>query len=220
MNTAIKTFFTNELTANKSAFLAINNLHPLLAPWKEKVSVLNVETNTLAFFEQLEINIREWWTNPETDIDVNAPLYAVLFEYNDIFQGAEIDADAYGISVLGTPYSSKLEPFNNNSHYDFADGFYAVPGITMDCWNDLAQLASYNIDEEVFGEIEIYKLEGYEELLKVYLYHAYLALHSALQQLYDQGKLDAIRKQDPCYFLIGEHDCGVQPVFIISSNIA
>lgn len=69
MNTAIKTFLTNHLLENKSAFFAINDLHPLLEPFRTEVSALSIEESTAAFFAELEANIQNWWTNPEKDID-------------------------------------------------------------------------------------------------------------------------------------------------------
>ncbi len=214
MNTAIHTFLSHQLEENKAAFLAITNLHPLLAPFREEALALSVEKSVADFTAELEENIKTWWTNPETDIDVEAELFAILFEYNDMCELSET-AEAYGINKLETPIPFQVEAFDKLGHYDFADGFYAVPGITLNCCAPLNKLAYYNVDKEEYGQIEVYFLEGYEALMNVYMYNAYLALHKALQHLYDQGKLDKIRKKTPFYFLIEEHDTEVQPLFII-----
>lgn len=95
MNTAIKTFLTNNLLDNKSAFLAINDLHPLLEPFRTEVPTLSIEDSTATFFTELEANIQNWWTNPEKDIDMTSPLFAIFFEYGDLCGKSE-EATAYG----------------------------------------------------------------------------------------------------------------------------
>lgn len=213
MNPAIKKFLSNQLEENKSAFLANTNLHPLLEQFREEVLELSIEESVAAFSAELEENIQYWWTNPEK-IDVEAKLSAILFEYNDIHNESEI-AEAYGINKLTTPLGFQVEPYANIGYFDFAEGFYTVPGVTLKCCDPLTKLAHNNVDQDKYGEIEIYLLEGYEWLMNVYMYNAYLSLHVAIQYLYDQGKLNGIRKNDPFYFLIGEHDSEMQPLFVI-----
>ncbi|RAJ82005.1 hypothetical protein CLV59_104230 [Chitinophaga dinghuensis] len=213
MNTAIQTFLSRQLEENKSAFLAISDLHPLLEPFKGAVQSLSYEESVGAFAAELEENIQNWWTNPEKT-NVNTELHAILFEYNDMLNASEI-ADAYGINKIASPLGFQVEPYDSIGSFDFAEGFYAVPGITLKCFDPLQKLSSDEVDEDEYEDIEVYFLDGYEELMNVYMYNAYLALHKALQHLYEQGKLDGIRKATPFCFLIGEHDTEIQPLFII-----
>ncbi|SEW52334.1 hypothetical protein [Chitinophaga arvensicola] len=213
MNTAIKAFLSHQLAENKSAFLATIDLHPLLEQFKEEVLEISIEESVAAFSVELEENIQYWWTNPEK-VDVEAELSAILFEYSDMRNESEI-AEAYGINKLTTPLVFQVEPYDNIGYFDFAEGFYTVPGVTLKCCDSLNKLAYHNVDEDKYGEIEICLLEGYERLMNVYMYNAYLSLHLALQHLYDQGKLDRIRKKAPFYFLIGEHDTEMQSLFVI-----
>lgn len=218
MNSDIKTFLANKLQDNTSAFLAINNLHPLLEPFRTDVTVLSVEENTAAFFVELEANIQNWWTNPEKDIDVTSPLLAIFFEYGDLREKSE-EAVAYGINKIESPLGFQVTPYKHLGYYDFADGFYAVPGVTLECCAPLYRLAYSNvISQAEYEDIDLYELEGYRELMNVYMYSTYLALHEALQQLYDQSKLNEINRKDPFYFLIQEHDAEAQPLFIISTD--
>lgn len=218
MNTAIKTFLSNHLLENKSAFLAIKDLHPLLEPFITEVTALSIEESTAAFFAELEANIQNWWTNREKDIDVESPLLAIFFEYGDLREKSE-EALAFGINKLESLLGFQVTPYKHLGYYDFVDGFYAVPGVTLECCAPLYKLNYANvISQEEYEDIDLDELEGYRELMNVYMYSTYLALHQALQQLYDQGKLNGINKRDPFYFLIQEHDAEAQPLFVIANE--
>ncbi|RBL89884.1 hypothetical protein [Chitinophaga flava] len=217
MNSEIKAFLSNELSANKSAFLAITDLHPLLEEFRPLVPELSADDNVSAFVAELEANIRNWWTNPEKDIDMETALFAILFEYSDLLTESE-EALVYGITKLENPIPFQVTPYDNLGSYDFANGYYAVPGVSLECCTPLTKLAYFNIDEDKYGHLDVFELEGYSELSNIYMYNAYLALHKALQHLYDHDKLKGVSMKDSFYFLIGEHDCEVQPLFVISGT--
>ena len=100
-------------------------------------------------------------------------------------------------------------------NYGFANGFEAVSGITLSFFDNLASLNWQNLPEEAIDAGELFYAEGYQEMIKCYVYSGLIALHKAFLDLDTQQLFDILNKQKGFMFLIGEHDTGeVFPVYI------
>jgi hypothetical protein len=99
------------------------------------------------------------------------------------------------------------------SNYDFAAGFYAMPGLTLNFFDNLEVLHWSNRADE---DEEVYRLEGYDELLKVYLFSGLVALNEVFVKLDKKGIFKSINAKQGFMFMIGEHDMGeVIPLYTI-----
>lgn len=211
MNTEIKNLLNGELEKHLRTFLDTHDLHPLLQPFRDQVSI-DISAAATAMQAELAQNIVEWWTNKAQDVDTETPLTCISLEYNYLGE-PDAEALAYGIGTLGTPLDLNMST-QKLDLFDFVDGFEAMPGVTLSICNPLSHLDDMWQEDEAYENLDLARLDGYWSLVGIYRTSAYLALHEAFGQLDARGALDAINYEAPLHFVIGEHDSGVTIVYV------
>ncbi len=212
MDKVFETYIKDKLVKSKTDFLSKRNLHPLLEQFRTIVEGININETTLKFELEISTNIREWWTNKQKDVDTDVGLLAILFTYGSLDE-FDSEALAYGITKSDLSLKTNPEPYLLDSH-DYANGFYAMPGITLTLRESLNRLHWRNINEEN-KEVEIYYLDGHHQLFDTFRHTIELSLHYALKNLRDKGELISLRMNKPFHFLLQEHDENVRPVLIV-----
>ncbi|MFN5073282.1 MAG: hypothetical protein ACK5ZY_08985 [Cyclobacteriaceae bacterium] len=212
MDKVFEIYIREKLIKSKTDFLSKKNLHPLLEQFRTIVKDIDINDTASKFELEISTNIREWWTNKEKDVDTDVDLLAILFTYGSLDE-FNSEALAYGICKSDLLLNTKPEPYLLDSH-DYANGFYAMPGITLTLRESLNRLHWRNIDEEN-KEVEIYYLDGRHQLFDTFRHSIELALHYALRNLKDKGELVSLKMNKPFHFLLQEHDEKVRPILIV-----
>ncbi|MCC9065179.1 hypothetical protein [Flavobacterium piscisymbiosum] len=213
MNTAIKNNLWSQFETTKEIFLAKKDLHPLFEQFKFFISEINIEKLISQFESEIELNISEWWINKERDIDLNSKLFAILFTYGDLKEKLP-QALVYGINQIETPLKKQLETYDLGWH-EYADGYYALPGINLDFCQALQKLNYKNLEGSQDEEIDWYELEGRIELFNTYKFAIAYALHESLNNLMQLNKLISINSVVPLHFLLQQYDEDVTPLLIL-----
>lgn len=212
MDEVIEVYIKDRFVKNQKDFLDKKKLHPLLSQFKPIVEAIKIGDITSGFEREITTNIKEWWTNKEKDVDTEAQLLAILFTYGYL-EELNSEALAYGIIKSRGPLQIGPEPYLLDYH-DYADGFYAMPGITLTSRKSLNRLDWTNIDEK-YKNVQMYDLDGYHELFDTFRHSIELSLHYALRNLRDKGEFAPLKMTKPFHFLLQEHDERVRPVLIL-----
>jgi hypothetical protein len=212
MDKVFEIYLKDRFVKSQTDFLNKKDLHPLLNQFRTTIEAINIGEITSAFEPEISTNIREWWTNKEKDVDTEINLLAILFTYGDLDE-FKSEALAYGIIKSDVSLKTEPEPYFLGSH-DYADGFYAMPGITLTSRESLNRLHRRNIDEEN-KNVEIYYLDGRHELFDTFRRSIELSLHYALRNLRDKGEFAQLKMTKPFHFLLQEHDEKVRPILIV-----
>lgn len=73
----------------------------------------------------------------------------------------------------------------------------------------------FNLVPEEYQDVELYDLNGYEELVNAFVFSGLVAIQEAFQELDSEKVFEAINYKKGFMFLIGEHDSGeVYPLLI------
>lgn len=182
---------------------------------------------------EILVNLKDWWINPDKGIIREEKLFAILFEYDYFFQ-KEVEAKAYGIGVWKN-HQVQTDKFNMGSDYDFTSGFYACPGITLNFFDSLEafdysnlpdKYTSDNLDYSKLKAGEIIKASdfndiedqlGYKDLIELYKYMGMLAICEVLSKLNSEKAFEPLNSINNFMFIINEHDTGeVYPLLIRS----
>ncbi|WP_405399957.1 hypothetical protein [Maribacter sp. Asnod2-G09] len=213
MNNKIGNKLSETFEFNRTSFLSKMELHPLFEEFKPFVSEINIENLTLQFHSEIDINITEWWTNKEKKVDLESKIFAILFTHRDLC-AKEPEAYVYGINETRTPLKLQLEPYHLDSH-DYADGYYAMPGITLGFCKELHKLDWTSLKNTDYEDVDWYELDGRLELFNTYKFAIKLALHNALKKLMSQNRFSKINSINPLHFLIQEYDEQVYPLLFM-----
>ncbi|MCR1026091.1 hypothetical protein NQT66_14810 [Cellulophaga baltica] len=213
MNNEIGNKLSETFELNRTSFLSKMELHPLFEEFKPFVSEINIENLTLQFQSEIDINITEWWTNKEKKVDLESKIFAILFTHRDLCD-KEPEANVYGINETRTPLKLQLEPYLLDSH-DYADGYYAMPGITLGFCKELHKLDWTSLKNTDYEDVDWYELDGRLELFNTYKFAIKLALHKALKKLMSQNRFSEINSINPLHFLIQEYDEQVYPLLFM-----
>lgn len=212
MDKELEIYIREKFIKNQTDFLSKKNLHPLLEPFRAIVKEIDINDTTLKFEVEISNNIKVWWTNKEKDVDTAVDLLAILFTYGSL---DELNAEALAYRICESALSLKINPapYLLDSH-DYANGFYAMPGITLTLRNSLNRLHWRNIDKGYEG-LDIYDLDGCHQLFDTFRHSIELSLHHALKNLRDKGELNSLKMNKPFHFLLQEHDEKVRPILIV-----
>jgi hypothetical protein len=213
MDKVFEIYLRDRFIKSQTDFLNKKNLHPLLDQFRTAIKTINIEDISAKFELEVSINIKEWWTNKEKDVDTEANLLAILFTYGDLDE-LKSEALAYGIIKSDVSLKSRPEPYFLDSH-DYANGFYAMPGITLNSRDSLNRLHWRNVIDENNKRVEVYDLEGRHELFDTFRHSIELSLHYALKKLRDNGEFAQLKMNKSFHFLLQEHDEKVRPILII-----
>jgi hypothetical protein len=209
----IEDYLKGNFEKHTASFLSFKNLHPVLEEFKTEILNINISTLSLNFQREIKYNLDNYWFNKELNPDYNEKLLAILFTYGFLDDSCP-KALAYGITKSQNKLQNSFEPFDLEYH-DYANGFYAMPGITLSHCKLLNKLNWRNIDEDKYPNLEVYELEGRNELFNSYKYAIDLALHIAINKLNQENSFEKIPKELPFHFLLQEHDENVRNIFII-----
>lgn len=207
MNTAITTYLTGAFEKYRSGFLTMPDIAPELEGFKPLVQQLNYKDHITPIYEELKDNIARHWPAPDEE------QYVILFNYDDMSQ-KDAEAEAYVINVCRPVYPVQAEPHNTHVFYDFAKEGYALPAFKASSYAPLQQLNKRFFDEDG-NTVYVSNYKGWWELKKVYQYIVYLALQEALTTLYSDKVFARFKMVRDFQFIIGEHDCELQPLLII-----
>ena len=111
---------------------------------------------------------------------------------------------------------SNLLVFDMGYSYDFAEGFEASPGISLNFFDNLEVFNDRDNLPDDIDEYELAYMEGYQELLKLYLFSGLVALNEVFKSLNEKGIFKKINTKKEFMFMIGEHDMGeVFPIYAL-----
>lgn len=208
-NLKIGQYLKAQLSSYKAKFLALKATYPLFTEVYKALDIFDVNAYKAKVALEIETNLKEWWTNPNKGIDPNEVVYSILFEY-DYYMRKDVTAEAYGLVVF-EGFRSYTKSFNMGFDYDFTAGFYALPGITLDFFDELEKVGN---DERIHVDLSIDS--GYEEILKVYALNGFVMLQEVFAELGQKGIFKSINAKKGFMFMIGEHDMGeVYPIYTI-----
>ena len=99
--------------------------------------------------------------------------------------------------------------------YAFAGTFESMPGITLDYFFNFDKLDSPNLPDDI-DEDDLYDMEGYQEILKVYFFAGLVAINEVFNDLGKKNCFDKIKSRKGFMFIIGEHGSSeVFPIYTI-----
>jgi predicted DNA-binding WGR domain protein len=213
-NDKISNYLNVQLESYRSKLKALTTIKPLFAEILKKLEQFDFENYKKSVEETIENNLIEWWTNPSKGINPNEVVSSILFEY-DYYLTKDVEAHAYGI-VSWENFRLHTKSFDMGYDYDFAEGFEASPGIKLNFFDNLEIFNDWdNLPDDVDGN-ELYYMEGYQELLKTYLFSGLTCLHEAFKTLDKKGIFKRIKTKKGFMFMIGEHDSGeVFPIYTL-----
>lgn len=206
INAAILTYLTNRqnkaLTEFKSEQPVFNRLFDAL----ETIDTSQVKQQ---FYDELVTNCQNHWVKPD------GLIRGIFFEYDYIFRQNE-SAAAYGV-IFGD-FKAQAEPYDFGNFTEFADQFYALPGVTLSICNPLSALDWQQFKPDVTSS-DVYQspsdFQGYTELIDAYIFTAFICLHHALAGFTQTPTFKSLNRRSPFYFLIDEHDMGDSyPVYV------
>ncbi|MFY7908627.1 MAG: WGR domain-containing protein [Emticicia sp.] len=211
-NDKILHYLTVLLESNTQKFKSYSSVLPLITELFNSLQIFDWDLYKTQVTEEIKKNFDEWWTNPQKGIIDEVALFSILFEY-DYYLQKDVHARAYGI-VEWEDFKPHTKSFDMGYEYDFANGFEAVPGITLNFFDNLEVLYWENLPETIDAG-ELFYAEGYQEMIKCYVYNGLIALHKVFADLDNQKLFDKINKRRGFMFLVGEHDTGeVFPIYV------
>lgn len=216
MNNEIGKNLLYQFETTRALFLNKKHLHPLFEQFKSFISEINIDKLTVQFESEVEFNMSEWWTNKEKNIDLDSKLFAILFTYGDLKEKSP-EALVYGINQIGAPLKKQLETYDLGWH-EYAEGYYALPGVNLNFCEVLQKLNYRNLEETPYEGIDWYELDGRLELFSTYKFAIAYALHESLNRLLQRKKFTGINSVIPFYILIQQYDEDVTPLLLIEQN--
>ena len=213
MNNDIGNILSQKFESNRTTFLSKKGMHPLFEQFKSFITKISTEQLILQFESEIDNNITEWWTNKDKKVDLESKIFAILFTHRDLCS-KEPEALVYGINETRTPLKKQLEPYLLDSH-DYADGYYAMPGITIDFCKELHKLDWTNLKNTEYEGLDWYELDGRSELFNTYKFAIKFALHTGLKKLMLSDRFKKINSVNPLHFLIQEYDEEVYPLLFV-----
>ncbi|MGL4631321.1 MAG: WGR domain-containing protein [Leadbetterella sp.] len=213
-NDKISSYLKAQLDSYKSKLKATANLKPLFSELFQKIEEFDFESYKKQAEKEIETNLVDWWTNPSKGINPEEMVYSILFEY-DYYLAKNVEAHSYGI-VSWEDFKLHTKSFDMGYSYDFSAGFEASPGITLNFFDNLEIFHDWdNLPDDIDGN-DLYYMEGYQELLKTYLFSGLVALNEVFKILNSKGIFKKIKSKKGFMFMIGEHDMGeVFPIFAL-----
>jgi predicted DNA-binding WGR domain protein len=210
-NEKITNYLRAQLDSYKGKLKAIKEPKQLILELLQKLEQFDFEAYKRKTEKEIEDNLSEWWTNPTKDINPEETVFSILFEY-DYYYAKDVEANSYGI-VSWENFRQHTKSFDMGYDYDFAEGFEAMPGLTLNFFDNLEVLDwSKRSDEEE----DLYEIEGFQDLLKVYLFSGLVALNEVFIKVDKKGIFKKINSKKGFMFMIGEHDMGeVYPLYTI-----
>lgn len=213
-NDKISNYLKAQLDSYKSKLKVLPNLAPVLSDLFQKLEQFDFEIYKKTAEKEIEHNLTEWWANPSKWVNPDEIIYSILFEYDLSYFAKDVEALAYGI-VSWENFRLHTKGFDMGYNYDFAAGFEAVPGITLNFLDNLEKLDRLNLSEDIDID-ELFDTEGYQELLKTYIFSGLVALNEVFCSLDKKDILKKIKSKKGFMFIIGEHDMGeVFPIYSI-----
>lgn len=213
-NDKISNYLNAQLDSYKSKLKVSTTIKPLFVEMLEKLEQFDFEDYKKNVGQTIEINLIEWWTNPAKGINPEEIVSSILFEY-DSYLAKDVEASAYGI-VSWENFKLHTKSFDMGCDYDFAEGFEASPGIKLNFFDNLEIFNNWdNLPDDIDGN-DLYYMEGYQELLKTYLFSGLTCLHEVFKALSERGIFKKIKSKKGFMFMIGEHDMGeVFPIYAL-----
>ena len=197
-----------------TAFKSVDNTNALFNELFAELESFDFGRFKRELTEEIQTNLKEWWTNPAKGIVASEKLQAIVFEYDYYIFVADPEAMSYGI-INWQDFQPQTEELSMGYEYEFSTEFEAAPGLTLKYFSPLEKLATENLPEEL-KSADIYYEAGYDELIGAYTYSGLVAIHEVFVALEKQGAFKSLNTEKGFMMLIGEHDSGgVHPVLII-----
>lgn len=213
-NDKISSYLKAQRDSYKGKLKAMTNLKPLFVEVLQKLDVFDFENYKKNTAHEIETHLTEWWTNPSKGINPDEVIYSILFEY-DYYLAKNVQAHSYGI-VSWEDFKLHTKSFDMGYSYDFAEGFEANPGISLNFFDNLEVFNGRDNLPDDIDEYELAYMEGYQELLKLYLFSGLVALNEVFKSLNEKGIFKKINTKKGFMFMIGEHDMGeVFPIYAL-----
>ncbi|MFS4418312.1 hypothetical protein [Maribacter sp. 2307ULW6-5] len=214
INEKIGSELQEQFNQTKKQFLNKRELHPLFEQFKNYISKINIEELISDFEKEIDLNIDAWWTNSEKKVDLNSKILAILFTHRDLAD-KNPEANVYGVNEVNNPLQIVTESYDLGSH-DYADGYYALPGITLTFCKELHKLDYTSLKNTEYEGLDWYDFDGRIELFDSYRFALKYALHKSLSNLEKRNRFNKINSTKPLHFLVQEyHDGKVTPVLIV-----
>ena len=212
-NEIIKSKLLNLKKEYKTTLDSKSNFDFLLNQLYDDLKNFNFEKYKVKLEEEIELNLKEWWINPEKGIVKKEELFAILFEFDNYFYMENVEANSYGIGTWKN-YKLQTEEFDMGYDYDFTTEFYAAPGITLNFMDSLVKLDDSKLPPK-YKDVEIYDLDGHQELMELYKTEGFIAIHETLVKMDSENKFEELNYKNDFMFIIDEHDSGeVYPLLI------
>lgn len=210
-NLKIGQYLKAQYNSYKAKFLGLKNVHSAFSDLYESLEKFDIVAYKAKVAHEIEVHLKDWWINPGKGIKPDEVVYSILFEYDSFWQ-KDVQADAYGI-VAWENFKLHTKSFYIDD-YDFAEGFYAMPGITLNFFDELEKLSwQHNPDSTLSEEI------GFEEIQKVYVFYGFVILNEVFYELGQKGIFKTINAKKGFMFMIGEHDMGdIFPIYTVVAN--
>lgn len=139
--------------------------------------------------------------------------YAIIFEYDNLWEYGDINAFAYGVNSWLTPAISTV-PFSMENH-EISDKFYCLPSFSLDIFKPFQMLDSEEHQNFLGSKLD-FDLPGYEDLVEIYKTKVYLELFETLNIFSKMNEFKKIKRHDNFLFTIEQHDTGTTtPLLII-----
>ena len=213
-NQKIREKLTNNRDEYLNAFNSISNPDKLLKDLFKDLENFNFETYKIKLKKEIEKNLKEWWTNSKIGIKNDEGLFGILFEFDSYYYMKNVEATAYGINKWEN-FKVYADEFDMGYDYDFATEFYALPGITLNFLDSLNKLDDKKLSENYKQVTDLSDIEGHFELMELYKFEGFIAIHQVLTDLNKIGAFEVLNYKNGFMFMIGEHDSGeVYPLLI------
>lgn len=204
INENIGRFLLKTKKSSLKKYRSFSNKDPLLESIFSKLEDFDFEIYITEVKKELTKALAEWWLNPEKGIVKEEKLYSILFEYDTTWWN-DRHADAYGI-VKWDSFQVYEQEFDMGYDYDFATGFYAMPGVTLSFFDYFQELDHEDALDKKYEYGAYFDLPGFQELCEYATFCGYYSIHKALFQLLEEGVLAKLNHHERCLFAIGEHD--------------
>lgn len=210
-NLKIGQYLKAQYNSYKAKFLELKNVHSTFIELYQSLEKFDIVAYKAKVSYEVETHLKDWWINPGKGIKPDEVVYSILFEYDSFWQ-KDVQADAYGI-VAWDSFKLHTKSFYLDD-YDFAEGFYAMPGITLNFFDELEKFSWQHDPDGTLSE-EI----GFEEIQKVYVFYGFVILNEVFYELGQKGNFKTINAKKGFMFMIGEHDMGdIFPIYTLVSN--
>lgn len=220
-NEEIKLYLQDKINQYRDDFNILPQKKAILEEVHTKLEEFNFEEYSIKLEDEIRNNLQNWWINPKKGILREEELFAIYFEY-DYFYVKGVEALSYGISEWKwKKYKAETKEFDMAKSYNFATGFEAMPGITLNFFDSLERL-DYSDLLEVYTEEEVDNIEDSPEfgnLINIFRFRGLITIHEVFKKMDLNQEFEEINYKNNFMFLIGEHDYGkVYPLLIKEKN--